>query len=211
MAARWFFDVVSPFAYLQLHQMDDIRKRTDVTPVPVVLGAILGHWGQLGPAEIAPKRLHTYRMAQWRARQLGIPLRFPPAHPFNSLHAQRLIVALGSGWDVVAKIFDAVFRDGRDLANAGEVARLAVELGLKAERPLDFGQDVKDALRGNTAQAIAAGVFGVPALEINGEIFWGEDASGLAGAYLDEPTLFTEPEMARLQHLPVGIERRAKS
>ncbi len=61
----WFFDVISPFAYLQLEQFDALQEANDIVirPRPLVLGAILHHWGQKGPAEITSKRVFTYRHA----------------------------------------------------------------------------------------------------------------------------------------------------
>src|SRR5581483_199016 len=92
----WFFDVISPFAYLQLEQLDRLQAAHDIVirPRPIVLGALLNHWGQKGPAEMAPKRVFTYRHALFRAQQLGMPFRMPPAHPFNPIKALRLTLAM---------------------------------------------------------------------------------------------------------------------
>ena len=57
--AEWFFDFVSPFAYLQLEQFEKLPASLTVEPTPIVLGAVLAHWGQRGPAEIAAKRSPT--------------------------------------------------------------------------------------------------------------------------------------------------------
>ena len=54
--AKWYFDFLSPFAYLQLARFQKLPPDIEITTVPVVFGAILKHWGQLGPAEIPPKR-----------------------------------------------------------------------------------------------------------------------------------------------------------
>ena len=71
--AKWYFDFISPFAYLQLQQFPKLPTNIEITPIPAVFGAILKHWGQLGPAEIPPKRRFVYRFFQWNADQLGIP------------------------------------------------------------------------------------------------------------------------------------------
>jgi 2-hydroxychromene-2-carboxylate isomerase len=36
-------------------------------------------------------------------------------------------------------------------------------------------QDVKDALRRNTDEAVSRGVFGAPTFFVGGEMFWGND------------------------------------
>lgn len=71
--ATWYFDFVSPFAYLQLEQFERLPPTLTIEPRPIVLGALLAHWGQKAPAEIAAKRVFTYRHAQYRADKLGIP------------------------------------------------------------------------------------------------------------------------------------------
>jgi hypothetical protein len=54
---------------------------------------------------------------------------------------------------------------------------------------------------------LAEGVFGVPMLSIDGELFWGEDAHAFAMAFLDDPSLLGEAEMVRLGTLPIGLSR----
>ena len=43
---------------------------------------------------------------------------------------------------------------------------------------------MKETLRQNTEQAIADGVFGVPSIQADGEMFWGLDALPMLQAYL---------------------------
>ncbi|MCL0160811.1 DsbA family protein, partial [Klebsiella pneumoniae] len=67
---------------------------------------------------------------------------------------------------------------------------------------------VKDALRASTEAALAAGVFGVPTLIVNGERYFGQDATPFALAALARPQNFQEGEYARVAALPVGVQRR---
>ena len=59
--ATWFFDFISPFANLQQAQIPNLTTDLHVTPVPVVFGGLLKHWGHIGPAEIPRKRRLVYR------------------------------------------------------------------------------------------------------------------------------------------------------
>ena len=68
MNAIWYFDVVSPFSYLALRDIETLSQRMPVIYEPVLFGAMLAHYGHLGPAEVAPKRVHTYRTALWAAQ-----------------------------------------------------------------------------------------------------------------------------------------------
>ena len=74
--------------------------------MPVLFAALLDHFGQRGPAEIPSKRRFTYRFALWRARRLQLPMRLPPAHPFNPLAALRLIIAAGSTLHAARTVLD---------------------------------------------------------------------------------------------------------
>ena len=110
--AIWYFDVISPYAYLQTAHLDRLSERLAITARPVLLAGLLQHWGQTGPAEIAPKRRHVYRQCQWRAGELGIPFRLPDAHPFNPLRALRLLTALDGGVTAARTALHLVFGQG---------------------------------------------------------------------------------------------------
>ncbi len=203
----WYFDFVSPFAYLQFAVRPELFQRPDVTLRPVLLVALLDHWGQKGPAEIAPKRLHTYRLCQWQANRRGVPLRFPPAHPFNPLHALRLAIAFGSTYETVKTIFDFIWAQGRSPND--DWRALCDTLGVPGAEVLAASDSVKNTLRENGVEAIAAGVFGVPTFVVDGELFWGIDATAMLHDFLGNPGLFETDEMRRLRGLPVGAARNA--
>lgn len=206
--ADWYFDFISPFAYLQWEQRRRLDDLVTLRPVPVLLAGLLQHWGQRGPAEIAPKRRFTYRHVVWLAGRLGVPLRLPPAHPFNPLRALRLAIALDNDPDAVTAIFRAIWRDGRDLNVDSAWQDLTASLSIidADERIGDAG--VKTALRHNTDRAIGAGVFGVPTLGLDGQLFWGLDATDMVRDYLADPRLFEAPEMSRIDNLPEGVRRQ---
>jgi len=48
MRARWYFDFISPFAYLQLGRFRDLPSELEITLKPVLFSALLDHWGQIG-------------------------------------------------------------------------------------------------------------------------------------------------------------------
>jgi 2-hydroxychromene-2-carboxylate isomerase len=207
-SVSWVFDVISPFAYLGFHDLRRLPEDVEVRFVPVLLAGMLSHFGQKGPAEIASKRRFTYRFVLWRARTMGIPLRFPPAHPFNPLAALRLIIAAGGGRRAASAVLDAVFRDGRDVTDHRGIGDLAAQLGVADAARALSDPAVKEQLRANTDWAIAQGVFGVPTLVVGTELFWGHDALGMARDYLSDASPFEDPEMRRVESLPVGVERK---
>ncbi|MEO8672003.1 MAG: 2-hydroxychromene-2-carboxylate isomerase [Tahibacter sp.] len=207
MRATWYFDFISPFAYLQLGKILSLNERLPVEPVPILFAGVLDALGQRGPAEIPGKRLFTYRLVQWQAAQAGIPLRFPPTHPFNPLPALRLCIAAGGAWDVVRTIFAHLWRDGCAGDSPEALTRLAASL-IPGDTTVALAQQsVKDVLRRNTQRALDAQVFGVPTLQVDGTLFWGNDASAMALDYVNNTALFTSEDYRYLEQLPVGIAR----
>jgi 2-hydroxychromene-2-carboxylate isomerase len=207
MPIAWYFDFVSPFCWLQWPAIRELAATREVALRPMLFGALLKQMNHLGPAEIPCKREFTYRYALWRARQLGMPLRFPPSHPFNPLPALRLCVAAGNTVDVVGAIYDWIWAHGRAADTAEALAPLAASFGITDLREALSAPAVKAGLQANFECAMQDKLFGVPTLAINGELFWGADSHDFAMAYLQDPGMFDEGEMARLGELPVGLSR----
>jgi 2-hydroxychromene-2-carboxylate isomerase len=206
----WVYDVISPFAYLSLPRLEEFPANVAFETRPVLLAGLLEHFGQRGPAEIPSKRRFTYRFALWRARRLNLPMRLPPAHPFNPLAALRLAIAAGSDLRAAQVLLAAVFRDGRDVSDPGVIAELAAELGVQDPQRRLADPEVKAALRLNTEWAAARGIFGVPALVIGAEFFWGHDAIDMALDYLKAPAQFEDEGMRAIEALPIGVARALK-
>src|SRR6185369_9581417 len=204
--AIWYFDFVSPFAYICLHRLKELPSDLAIEYRPVLFAGLLNHWGQKGPAEMPSKRRYTYRWSHWWAHSLGIPLRYPAAHPFNPLHHLRLAIACGSKPEAIRKIFDAVWSSGAEASDPGRFASLLKDLGVSKET-LESAE-VKNSLRKNTDDAAQRGVFGVPTFEVDGELFWGADSIDFLKDFLKNPSVIKNQEMRRLDNLPVSAARR---
>jgi 2-hydroxychromene-2-carboxylate isomerase len=203
VSVDWYFDFVSPYSYLCLHRLREVPA--PIIYKPVLFAGLLNHFGQKGPAEIPAKRKWTYRWCHWWAKELGVPFRFPASHPFNPLHHLRLALACGSSPDAVRRIFDSIWVDGEEAADPARFSRLCNELGVQPERL----SEVKDLLRKNTEEAAARGVFGVPSLVADGEVFWGADSIEFLKAFLADPNIVRNEEMRRLEDLPFAAARKA--
>ncbi len=186
---RFWFDPLSPYAYLAFEQLPQALAGLsyNVEYRPILFAGLLKQWGQKGPAEIEPKRVWTFRQIAWSAHRLGIPIAVPAQHPFNPLALLRLLHACASEgstpnrWQC-ERVFHHVWRG--DGADANDPARLAaLRAALAPQRDPD-GEAVKQSLKDLTAQAIACGVFGVPSVEVDGQLFWGLDALDMLAAFL---------------------------
>jgi 2-hydroxychromene-2-carboxylate isomerase len=207
MSIVWYFDFVSPFAWLQWPQVKALAGERAVALRPILFAGVLDRVGQKGPAEIPAKREFIYRHVLWRARQAGYPLRFPPRHPFNPLTALRLCIAAGSDVRAVEAIFDWIWGQGREGDTVEALAPVAERLGIADPAAAVADPAVKARLKANFDAAMAEGVFGVPTLAIDGRLFWGSDAHDFALACLRDPALWDDAEMRRVAGLPVGASR----
>lgn len=206
----FYLDFISPYAYLAFEKLPEALQGLSyaVDYRPVLFAGMLKHHGQLGPAEIAPKRDWTYRQVLWLAHTHGIPLDMPASHPFNPLALLRLAVATGrdglANRYVCENIFRHVWRGGAEAAAPerlqGLVAKLSPARDLAAP-------DVKAELAANTEQAIQSGVFGVPSCQVDGKLFWGLDALPMLRAYLTGDDWFAGPDWDAAAKTGAGVRR----
>ena len=178
----FYFDYLSPYAYFAWRQIQPLCQRYAVSlrPHPVVFGKLLDHWGQLGPAEIAPKKIALYKYCYRYAQLHGFKFDPPRFHPYNPLPSLRLSLPQVCGErqsQLIDALFHAGWSGGADLGSTTELASTLNSAGFDATPLLAAieTQEVKDALHGETELAIGQGVFGVPTFIIDGELFWGND------------------------------------
>lgn len=204
----WYFDVISPYAYLQAERLSEVDAVADVRCVPILFAGLLERWGQKGPAEIAPKRRFTYRYFVWEATRRGLSPKVPPAHPFNPLKLLRLAAALDARRDAVLEIFRFVWRDGMSADDPASWKLLCERLGVPDADARIAAAEVKARLRENGEKATASNVFGVPTfVTTDGEVFWGEDSTAMLLDYLAGAPVFRSSEMQRGDDLPMAAQR----
>ena len=204
----WYFDFISPFAYLQFSQFKRFENDLSITIHPVVFGALLKHWGQLGPAEIVPKRIFTYRFFKWKADRLGIEYTMLPSHPFNPLPALLSCIAGNSTYEVTKEIFDIIYKQGEQPDQKEGREKLETLLNKYPSEYSELDESaLKKILRTNTSRAIENGVFGVPTFVVDQQIFWGGDSSDMMLDFIKNPELFSSEEMQRVSSMPMGLIR----
>ena len=202
--ATWYFDFVSPFAYLQNLRLNEFSSHIKIDRKPLLFAGLLKHWDSKGPAELPPKRLFTYRHVQWMADRLDIPLRFPDRHPFNPIPLLRLCIAAGCSKKAVDSIFKCIWEEGLvfDDPDHWNTFCNAVGLSVFEANELISKPEIKSELITNGENAIKRAVFGVPTLIVDGQLFWGYDSTSLVLDYLTNSGLFNSPAMKRLETLP---------
>jgi 2-hydroxychromene-2-carboxylate isomerase len=200
---NWYFDVISPFAYLQSTQLARIAPHAHITFKPLVFAGLLQHFGNIGPAEIAPKRQWTFEHVAWTAHTLGVPLNPPSAHPFNPVAILRAIVAAGSTAQAVHAAFDYVWVKQGDL---NDITALCKTLNITHDAL--SAPAVKAELIANGQAAIAAHVFGVPTAVVEGKNFWGMDSTEMLLAYLQGDAWFKTSAYTAVKDFPQGVQRR---
>ena len=201
----WYFDYVSPFAYLQLKQFHRLPDHVLIRPVPVLFAGLLDHYGQKGPAEIEPKRAHTYRYCQWYAERHDISFRMPPAHPFNPLKLLRWTIQRPDSLEFIQVLFDGIFARGMLPSDPTYWDWVSRTLGESIDAGQAFSPEVKAVLRENTE---AMQVFGVPTFRLDGINYWGMDATDMVLQAVHDPGVFTRGEYARLAGMPTESTRR---
>ncbi|SEA95016.1 2-hydroxychromene-2-carboxylate isomerase [Acidovorax soli] len=187
----FYLDFVSPYAWLAFERLPEVLEGLShsVEYRPVLLGALLQQHGNPGPAGIVPKRAWTYRHAVWLGHSIGVPLAMPARHPFNPLPLLRQALACSEDGRinrfVTGTVFRHVWQGGHEALDAQRLTELAAALEPQRKPGDDDGARAKALLRSNTEAAAARGVFGVPAFEVDGKVFWGYDSLPMLRACLE--------------------------
>ncbi|SEU33618.1 2-hydroxychromene-2-carboxylate isomerase [Stigmatella erecta] len=180
---EFFFDYASPYSYLASAQVEALAARTgaELRWRPFLLGAVFKATGNQSPVTNPAKARYLLKdLADW-ARLLGLPdFRMPDSFPTNSLQAGRLgLVAAEQGLIVPFShaAYRAAFAEGKNLADPAVLTEVARAAGLEPEKVLARieNQEIKDALKRNTEEAIARGAFGAPTFFVGEDMFFGND------------------------------------
>lgn len=192
MRARFFYDILCPYAYMASLRVDEVLGEVDWEPI--LLGGVLQALGQPQvPAqtwpEVRQQRIDEDLLRE--GRRHGLALSKPEGHPRRSVYAMRLILASGPDRrrEVSERLFRAYWLEHRAIDQIAVIEELARELGIPAEVIHDAG--VKEALRRRSEQAAELGVFGVPTVLNERGLFWGADRLHLAAG--EEPRPWPEP------------------
>lgn len=190
-ALDFFYDIGSPYSYLcatQIRGVADKHERA-VTWRPMLLGAVFKASGNDMPARVPAKAQWMLKDLQLWAKHYGVQFQFPPLFPANTVRAMRACVAAQARGKVEAmsvSLFQAYWVRGLDPSGEEAIGQASAAAGLDGAEILKAidEQATKDALRKNTDEAVARGVFGAPTIFVGDAMFWGNDRLELVDRYL---------------------------
>ena len=181
---EFFFDFGSPTSYLAFTQMPKIAADAGAMLVwrPMLLGGVFKATGNASPVSVPAKGKWMFSDMKLWAQHYGVPLKFNPHFPINTLSLMRGAVGFQMRQpQEVARYVDVVYRALWELQlNLGDQAVLAAclsEAGFSAEDFLALTADaeVKAKLLSNTEEAVSRGVFGAPTCFVGNQMFFGQD------------------------------------
>ncbi len=180
---EFFYDFGSPTVYLAATQLPDIAASVGATIDwrPMLLGGVFKSTGNQSPVVVPAKAAYMNNDLERFAKRYGVPFRFNPHFPINTLALMRGAVAYQD--DVVASstyrdaIFMAIWVEARNLNEPDVIGQVLSDAGLDpAELMNRIGQQtVKDQLIANTEEAVNRGVFGAPTFFVGERMFFGQD------------------------------------
>ncbi|MBJ2267406.1 2-hydroxychromene-2-carboxylate isomerase [Pseudomonas sp. MF6772] len=181
---EFFFDLGSPTTYLAYTQLPGICAETGSQLVyqPILLGGIFKATGNASPVTIPAKGRYLLQDLARYAKRYGVPLKFNPHFPINTLTLMRAVTGIQLRQperfiDFIDCLFRAIWVEGRNMGDPAVVAAVLAQHHFDPAQVLELTQDeeVKNALKHKTEEAIARGMFGAPAMFVGQQLFFGQD------------------------------------
>jgi 2-hydroxychromene-2-carboxylate isomerase len=184
---EFYYDFSSPNAYLVHKVLPTIAKRytATLTRKPILLGGVFKSTNTQAPMlafKDIPGTVDYMRLEMGRfLERYKTPFLFNPHFPVNSLNLMRAAVfAQGKPWEdkYIDAIFDAMWVQGKALADPEVIVEVLNAADLPTDQIMTASQDtdIKSSLADVTAQAVARGIYGSPAMFVGDEMFYGKDS-----------------------------------
>ena len=187
----FYFDVSSPWTYLAFRNIQPMALQLGDTVDwrPVLVGGIFNTVNQRMYASRedsnSPRNRYILKDLQDCARQTGVKIFFPPkVFPVNSVKAMRGCIWLAQNAQskhrllaFIEALFSTYFTRQEDISQDAVLTAICHDLSIDAA---EFAEgitqpNIKQALKGNTDDAIARGAFGVPSFFVGDDMYFGND------------------------------------
>jgi 2-hydroxychromene-2-carboxylate isomerase len=182
---EFWYEFASTYSYPAAMRVEKLAKTAGVALAwrPFLLGPIFGAQGwNDSPFNIYPaKGQYMWRDLARICEAENIPLKTPPFRfPQNGLKAARLaLTGIKDGWTpaFTRAVYAANFAEQRDISDDTTLGDILSGLGIDPAAAFAAANtpDNKEALKRQTGQAIARGIFGAPSFTVGSELFWGND------------------------------------
>jgi 2-hydroxychromene-2-carboxylate isomerase len=185
---EFFFDCSSPWTYLGFHNIQPLAAELGATIRwrPILVGGI---FNSINPSvytsrenPVPAKQAYLQKDLQDWARHSGLSITFPPSvFPVNSVKAMRGCILLEPRGQLVVfaqAVFEAYWRDNRDVSNDAVLAEICESIGVPVTEFFAgiTQREIKQQLKTNTDELMQRGGFGSPTVFINGgDMYFGND------------------------------------
>ena len=176
---EFYFDFISPYAYLAYKKIQSLPKDIKIKYKPVLLGALHNLEGITAPAFIKPKLKHMISDCDLIANKNKSNFIWNSKFPINSLGVMRgyLFINAENRELYMNVMFDAYWKDNLDISNEKILKNLLEKCKINSIKFFDGIKDlkIKDELKSITQDAHDKEIFGAPTFVVNNKIFWGQD------------------------------------
>lgn len=181
---EFYFDLGSPATYLAYTQLPKICAQTDtrLIYIPLLLGGVFKATGNASPATVPAKGRYMFEDLDRYAKRYGVPLKFNPHFPINTLMLMRAVTGMQLRHPerfaaFIDCLFKAIWVEGRSLDEPATVAAVLSENAFDPQEVLALTADeeVKALLKDNTEKAVRRGVFGAPSMFVDNQLYFGQD------------------------------------
>lgn len=193
-----YFDCSSPWTYMGFENLRRLRAELPfaIEWKPILIGGIFNAINdsvyRFREAPIPAKDAYIAKDMQDWARAGGFRIRWRPSiFPINSVRAMRgCLVADRAGLleAYAVAVFEAYWRDDRDIGDVAVLAEICAEVGLDPNLHHQGIEDpaIKQLLRTNTDELIARGGYGAPTFFVDGDdMYFGNDRLMLVRAAIE--------------------------
>lgn len=181
---EFFFDFGSPTAFLAFTQVRSIADACGATLIyrPMLLGAVFKATGNQSPVMIAAKGRYMGQDMLRFAKRYGQAFKMNPYFPINTLYLMRAAAGIQLREPerlqaFLEAIYPALWVEGKNLGDADVLSMVLNAHGFDAKAlfALIEQDEVKNALKASTDEAVQRGVFGAPTFFVGEQMFFGQD------------------------------------
>ena len=177
----FYFDIISPYAYLAYQQLNSLKKTKQIVfnYNPILLGGLHKLAGITAPAFNEFKMKNMKNDCNLIASKKNIKFHWNDKFPINSLKIMRGYLSVNDEKkDIYLEaFFNAYWRDNIDLDNIEEIKSVLKKIDIESNKFFNDLEDIeiKEKLKEITNSAFKKEVFGAPTFIVNNKLFWGQD------------------------------------